>query len=111
MTCPAALGCSLSLAPACTLLSWERVDGFRPTHRPSLHADIGVSLVEQVTGLCELYYPWWKRALKYVVSAVVTLFMLGVAFVVMVCSLNVQVRSTSGCCHACTALCSSTVGA
>ncbi len=36
----------------------------------------------QVTGLPELYYPSWKRKVKYVVSALVTLFMLGVAFVV-----------------------------
>jgi hypothetical protein len=35
-------------------------------------------------------YPYWKRVRQYFVSALVTISMLSVAFLVMVCSLNLQ---------------------
>jgi len=43
-----------------------------------------------VTGLIETYYPPLRRRLKYVVSAIATTVMLGVAFTVMILSLNLQ---------------------
>ena len=42
------------------------------------------------TGEIETYYPPMRRRLKYLVSSIVTIAMLVVAFVVMICSLNAQ---------------------
>ena len=43
-----------------------------------------------ITGAMETYYPASRRRLKYVVSAVITVVLLGVAFFVMILSLNLQ---------------------
>lgn len=43
-----------------------------------------------ITGRLETYYPPIRRRLKYLVSALVTIAMLCVAFAVMICSLNLQ---------------------
>lgn len=43
-----------------------------------------------VTGKFEVHYPLFKRRLKYVLSAVVTIVMLGIAFATMILSLNLQ---------------------
>jgi len=43
-----------------------------------------------VTGKPEVYYPQWRRILKYFVSACITGAMLAVAFFVMILSLNLQ---------------------
>lgn len=43
-----------------------------------------------VTGGLETHYPNFRRRLKYIVSALVTLSIIGVAFAVMICSLNLQ---------------------
>eukprot|EP01059_Diplonema_ambulator_P005295 TRINITY_DN1503_c2_g2_i1.p1 TRINITY_DN1503_c2_g2~~TRINITY_DN1503_c2_g2_i1.p1 ORF type:complete len:755 (+),score=161.47 TRINITY_DN1503_c2_g2_i1:36-2267(+) len=44
----------------------------------------------RVTGRQQRFYPRWKRMVAYGVSVVVTGFMLGVAFFVMILSLNLQ---------------------
>jgi anoctamin-10 len=43
-----------------------------------------------VTGELEVYYPAYKRRLKYIVNGIVTIAMLGVAFTAMILSLNLQ---------------------
>jgi len=43
-----------------------------------------------VTGAMEMYYPASRRRLKYIVSALITVVLLGVAFFVMIMSLNLQ---------------------
>ncbi len=50
----------------------------------------GFSRTSPVTGDTELYYPSHRRKLQYLVSAVITAFMLGVAFWIMILSLNLQ---------------------
>eukprot|EP00560_Eucampia_antarctica_P003750 CAMPEP_0197832480 /NCGR_PEP_ID=MMETSP1437-20131217/14974_1 /TAXON_ID=49252 ORGANISM="Eucampia antarctica, Strain CCMP1452" /NCGR_SAMPLE_ID=MMETSP1437 /ASSEMBLY_ACC=CAM_ASM_001096 /LENGTH=734 /DNA_ID=CAMNT_0043435879 /DNA_START=77 /DNA_END=2281 /DNA_ORIENTATION=- len=50
----------------------------------------GVLKVSEVTGLMELHCPSYKRQLKYVGSAIVTLVLLVGAFFVMILSLNLQ---------------------
>jgi len=55
--------------------------------RPEYTGDLQMS---PITGKQELFYPNWKRWLKYVGSAVVTGAMLLVAFTVMIISLNFQ---------------------
>jgi hypothetical protein len=50
----------------------------------------GYLRISPVTGEYETYYPPSRRRLKYVVSALVTMAMLGVAFLVMILSLNLQ---------------------
>jgi len=59
----------------------------KQTYRPSFY---GVWKKSEITGELELYYPSGVRKMKYLVSILVTVFMLGVAFVVMICSLNLQ---------------------
>lgn len=51
---------------------------------------VGVTRTSPVTGEPELYYPPYRRKLQYLASAMVTSFMLGVAFFVMILSLNLQ---------------------
>jgi anoctamin-10 len=51
---------------------------------------IGYLRRSPVTGHVETYYPTFRRRLKYVGSAVVTVVMLAVAFTVMIISLNLQ---------------------
>jgi len=46
--------------------------------------------ISPVTGRLEVHYPQFKRRLKFAVSAVVTIAMLGVAFTAMIFSLNLQ---------------------
>ncbi|CAJ1942244.1 unnamed protein product [Cylindrotheca closterium] len=55
--------------------------------RPEYHGKVRES---PVTGKYEIYYPSINRKLHYVVSALVTVIMLVVAFTVMIISLNVQ---------------------
>ena len=55
--------------------------------RPEFQGQIRTS---PVTGKPELYYPSHKRKLQYLWSALVTAFMLSVAFSVMILSLNLQ---------------------
>jgi hypothetical protein len=55
--------------------------------RPEFHGQMRTS---PVTGLPELYYPTNKRKLNYLVSAIVTVIMLALAFFVMILSLNLQ---------------------
>jgi hypothetical protein len=43
-----------------------------------------------ITGAMETYYPPSRRRIKYVVSALITVMLLGVAFCVMILSLNLQ---------------------
>ena len=43
-----------------------------------------------ITGAIETYYPPFQRRLKYIVSALITAILLGVAFCVMILSLNLQ---------------------
>ena len=50
----------------------------------------GTTRISPVTGKPELYYPNYKRKLHYIVSAIVTAFMLGLAFFIMILSLNLQ---------------------
>jgi len=46
--------------------------------------------ISEVTGKPQRYYPYKKRLVSYFLSVLVTVAMLGVAFLVMVCSLNLQ---------------------
>eukprot|EP00980_Cylindrotheca_fusiformis_P024292 scaffold11725_cov116-Cylindrotheca_fusiformis.AAC.1 len=55
--------------------------------RPEFH---GTMRESPVTGDPELYYPSFKRKLHYLVSAVVTVSMLAIAFTMMIISLNLQ---------------------
>jgi hypothetical protein len=45
-----------------------------------------------------LHYPAWRRRCKYLVSFVVSAAILGCAFAIMICSLNLQVTAL-WCCH------------
>lgn len=54
------------------------------------HEFRGKERLSEVTGKREKYYPANMRRLKYVGSALVTIFLLGCAFVVMILSLNLQ---------------------
>lgn len=49
----------------------------------------------QVTEKPEYYYPTYRRMGWYFVSFVVTSILLLVTFVIMICSLNLQVRATA----------------
>jgi anoctamin-10 len=51
---------------------------------------VGDTRISPVTGESELYYPSYRRKLQYLVSAMATSLMLGVAFFVMILSLNLQ---------------------
>ena len=51
-----------------------------------------VAVVSKVTGKPSLYYPRWRRTIKYGVSAVVSGVLLAGALGVMVLSINLQVR-------------------
>mmetsp|Transcript_3712 Transcript_3712/g.5662 ORF Transcript_3712/g.5662 Transcript_3712/m.5662 type:complete len:715 (-) Transcript_3712:32-2176(-) len=55
--------------------------------RPEFHGHIRES---PVTGMIEVHYSSYKRRLKYVVSALVTIAMLNAAFWTMILSLNMQ---------------------
>jgi anoctamin-10 len=55
--------------------------------RPQFRGSIRIS---PVTHKEEIFYPPYKRKLKYVVSAAVTALMLSVAFFIMIISLNLQ---------------------
>jgi len=67
---------------------WGRLHATRrERHRAGYYGALEVS---PVTGAKQLFYPSWKRGLKYVASAIVTLAMLAVAFFAMICSLNLQ---------------------
>eukprot|EP00929_Paragymnodinium_shiwhaense_P067205 TRINITY_DN33835_c0_g1_i1.p1 TRINITY_DN33835_c0_g1~~TRINITY_DN33835_c0_g1_i1.p1 ORF type:complete len:900 (-),score=238.81 TRINITY_DN33835_c0_g1_i1:185-2884(-) len=67
---------------------WGRLEASQHTEvRPGYH---GERVISPITGEMEVYYPSWKRMLKYLVSTVVTLMMLLVAFGVMIISLNLQ---------------------
>lgn len=55
--------------------------------RPEFHGRLRVS---PVTGQLETFYPNSQRILKYFVSALISVFMLSVAFLAMICSLNLQ---------------------
>lgn len=61
----------------------QKYGGTRPGFR-------GYLRLSPVTGEPEVYYPAARRRIKFVGSALVTLFMLLVAFVVMIASLNLQ---------------------
>ena len=50
----------------------------------------GILRKSPVTGAMETYYPASRRRLKYIVSALITTVLLGVAFFVMILSLNLQ---------------------
>eukprot|EP00978_Attheya_sp_CCMP212_P000692 scaffold1386_cov55-Attheya_sp.AAC.3 len=83
--------------------SWERTEcrlayqwgtfsssGFERKYfnvRPEFHGEL---IVSPVTGHLEKHYPAYKRYLKYLVSALVTVSMLSIAFSVMIMSLNLQ---------------------
>ena len=43
-----------------------------------------------ITGRMERYYPAYKRKIKYAISAVITMFLLGCACLVMIISMNLQ---------------------
>lgn len=49
---------------------------------------VGERRISDVTGRPTLYYPAWRRSMAYLVSLLVTLGMLAVAFAVMVCTHN-----------------------
>eukprot|EP00434_Breviolum_minutum_P024337 symbB.v1.2.021492.t1/scaffold1806.1/size131321/7 len=51
---------------------------------------IGELRTSRVTGQPERYYPESKRFCAYILSVVVTSFMLSISFFVMICSLNLQ---------------------
>jgi len=55
--------------------------------RPNFYGELRVS---PVTGALEKHYPTYKRYLKYFVSALITMMLLAVAFLVMILSLNLQ---------------------
>ena len=69
-----------------TLMGEHEKQAFFAT-RPEFYGRLRVS---PVTGQLEVFYPAFRRRVKYVVSALVTLFMLTVAFTAMICSLNLQ---------------------
>jgi anoctamin-10 len=58
-----------------------------PGHRPEFYGHVRSS---PVTGIPEMYYPPIKRKVQYLVSAIVTICMLTLAFWVMILSLNLQ---------------------
>lgn len=68
-----------------SLTNYERQKFFatRPEFR-------GFLRLSPVTGDYETYFPPFRRRLRFVVSALVTIFMLGIAFTVMILSLNLQ---------------------
>ena len=67
---------------------WDTYDRVKKiTYRPSFYGEMKKS---EITGEYELHYSTYKRRLKYIVSGLVTIFMLCVAFFVMICSLNLQ---------------------
>lgn len=68
-----------------SLSAYERQKYFAP--RPAFRGYLRVS---PVTGEAEVYYPAFRRRLKYLVSSIVTLGLLGLAFIVMIISLNAQ---------------------
>lgn len=55
--------------------------------RPEFHGRLRKS---PVTGMMEVHYPSYKRQLKFVVSALITIAMLNAAFWTMIASLNMQ---------------------
>lgn len=57
------------------------------TKRPEFVGELRIS---PITGQLEAYYPPYKRRLKMMVSALITCILLGVAFAVMILSLNLQ---------------------
>jgi len=67
---------------------WDTHDRVRKeTYRPSFY---GKWRKSEITDEMELHYPTSIRRMKYLVSFLVTLVMLCIAFVVMICSLNLQ---------------------
>jgi anoctamin-10 len=66
---------------------YTRENGAHLHRRPEF---TGCTRTSPVTGKPELYYPGYRRKIQYLVSAVVTAFMLGVAFLGMILSLNLQ---------------------
>lgn len=68
-----------------SLSSYEKQKYFAV--RPEFYGFLRVS---PVTGLVETYYPPIRRRIKYLVSAIVTIIMLTIAFIVMCLSLNLQ---------------------
>ncbi|KAG7360657.1 calcium-activated chloride channel-domain containing protein [Nitzschia inconspicua] len=63
------------------------IDNRESRQRPQFRGWVRIS---PVTFQEEVYYPSYKRKLKYIVSAAVTLFMLSIAFFMMILSLNLQ---------------------
>jgi len=74
------LACDWGVASSLSVESKEEVrPGFHGTHR-----------ISRITSLPEVYFPSWKRCFLYLLSSLITGFMLLIAFLVMVCSLNLQ---------------------
>ena len=68
-----------------SLSAWERQKYF--AKRADFHGYVRRS---PVTGELETYFPSFRRRIRYVVSAIVTVTMLAVAFCIMILSMNLQ---------------------
>mmetsp|Transcript_22090 Transcript_22090/g.50505 ORF Transcript_22090/g.50505 Transcript_22090/m.50505 type:complete len:755 (-) Transcript_22090:46-2310(-) len=74
----------------CTGLAWQW-GVYGVLRREEVRAEFrGGMRISPVTGQMERHFAPWKRGCAYLASVVTTLAMLGVAFFIMVCSLNLQ---------------------